>query len=98
MYILQAHSNDWKVGKFSHIDQPVLLEDRQKLVLKFREDFKLTFPIYIDDMDNTFNTRFGSWPHRSYIIDEKRNLVYVEKVIAVDFQTIITKLIEVLTS
>ena len=97
VYILQAHSNDWKVGKFSHIDQPIELVDRQKLALKFREDFKLSVPIYIDDMLNTFNTTFGAWPHRSYVIDQSRNLVYTEKVIAIDYKTITTKLIEFLT-
>lgn len=98
VYILQAHSNDWKVGKFSHIDQPTTLEDRYKLALKFKEDFQLTIPLYIDGMDNTFNSRFGAWPHRSYVINEKHELVYIEKVIAVDYKTITTKLIEFLTS
>lgn len=97
VYILQAHSNDWKVGKFSHIDQPVLLEDRRQLALKFIKDFNLTIPIYLDSMDNTFNERFGAWPHRSYVIDEKNNLIYIENVIAVDYKTITTKLIEFLT-
>lgn len=96
VYILQAHSNDWKVGKFSHIDQPIELKDRQKLAKQFKEDFKLSIPIYIDGMDNKFNTTFGAWPHRSYIIDCDRNLVYIEKVIAVDYKTITTKLIEFL--
>jgi hypothetical protein len=73
------------------------LEDRQKLAIKFRDDFKLTIPIYLDDMKDTFNTTFGSWPHRSYIIDSNRNLIYIEKVIDIDYKTITTKLIEFLT-
>ena len=97
VYILQAHSNDWKVGKFSHIDQPKTLDERHALALKFKEDYKLNVPIYIDDMLNAFNTTFGSWPHKSYIIDKKENtftLEYVEKIIAIDYKNITTKLIE----
>lgn len=104
VYILQAHSNDWKVGKFSHIDQPKTLLERHTLALKFKEDFKLSLPIYIDDMNNSFNTEFGAWPHKSYVIEPIKSsdqanykLTYVEKIIAVDYKTITTKLIEFLT-
>lgn len=97
VYILQAHSNDWKVGKFSHIDQPTTLEQRQQLALKFKDDFELTLPIYLDDMNNTFNQAFGCWPHRSFCIKyDKQNwyLEYKEKVIAVDYKSITDKLID----
>ena len=98
VYILQAHSNDWKIGEFSHIDQPKSLVERQKLALKFRDDFKLTLPIYLDDMNNTFNKTFGSWPHKSYIFSASpMRLEYIEKVIAVDYKTITDKLIEHIT-
>lgn len=107
VYILQAHSNDWKVGKFSHINQPLTIKDRQQLALKFKDDFKLTLPIYIDDMNNNFNSAFGSWPHRSYVITTEKKmfgfskpeyyLKYKEKVIAVEYKSITDKLIEVIS-
>lgn len=93
VYILQAHSNDCKVGKFSHINQPTQLVDLQKLAQKFISDYKIDVPVYLDSMDNSFNTAFAPWPHKSYIIDQGK-LIYVEKVIAVDYKTITTKLIE----
>jgi hypothetical protein len=111
VYILQAHSNDWKVGNFSHIDQPKTLVARQTLAQKFVEDFKLTMPIYIDDMDNSFNTAFGCWPHKSYVIEHTAEsgtccfsarsqfkLTYVEKIKAIDYKSVTTKLIEFLST
>jgi hypothetical protein len=98
IYILQAHSNDWRVGKFSHVDQPKTLIERQKAALKFIDDFKLTLPIYLDNMENSFNTAFGSWPHKSYIIDETAKLIYIEEIKAIDHKTVTTKLIEFLSN
>lgn len=48
-------------------------------------------------MNNSFNAAFGCWPHKSFVIYENK-LKYVEKIKAIDYKSITTKLLEFLSS
>jgi hypothetical protein len=77
VYILQAHSLDWPVGSFSHVKQPTQIEERKALADKFVQDMGLKMPLVMDNMQNEFNFRYMSWPHKMYLIIDGR-LVYKE--------------------
>lgn len=77
VYILQAHSKKWPVGSFSHVEQPDQLAGRAELAKKFQMEYKIKMPLVLDNMDNTFNTAFGAWPHKMFIIKNKK-IQYIE--------------------
>lgn len=44
--------------------------DRIACANKFIGEFNLDIPIYVDNMDDEFETKFSAWPFRFYMIKE----------------------------
>lgn len=79
VYINEAHAADiWNIGEsagtinYSHNS----IDDRIYCINKFIKTFDLTIPIYADNMENDFETKFASWPFR-YFISEGDKLIKV---------------------
>ncbi|CAF2513291.1 unnamed protein product [Rotaria sp. Silwood2] len=72
IYIAEAHSQDeWPVGQtISCLDQPRTLEQRLENARRFKINFNFEMPMLVDDMNNTFQNTYGSWPFRFYVIYE----------------------------
>ena len=71
IYINEAHAADvWNIGEsactinYKH----QTLEDRIKYAVKFKDEFDFRIPIYVDNMNNDFETIFSAWPFRYFII------------------------------
>lgn len=69
MYITEAHAADiWNIGEsagainYSHKN----INDRIGYIKKMQNEYNLTVPIYADNMDNEFETKFASWPFRYF--------------------------------
>lgn len=75
IYITEAHAMDvWPIGmsagtiNYSH----KTIEDRKMYAEKFIKTFNFKVPIFLDSMDNSFESEFASWPFRYYIIKDKK--------------------------
>lgn len=75
VYITEAHAADvWNIGEsagtlnYSHKK----LEDRVQCAEKFKKTFDITIPMYVDNMDNEFETKFASWPFRYFVTRGKK--------------------------
>lgn len=75
IYIAEAHSIDeWYIGESAGeiLNSHKTINDRQDCINKFIEKNDIKFPVYPDDMDDTFLTTFSSWPVRCYITLENK--------------------------
>lgn len=70
IYITEAHAADvWNIGEsagtinYSH----KTIEDRIGYINKMQKEYDLTIPIYADNMNNDFETKFASWPFRYFV-------------------------------
>jgi len=52
------------------VKQPKTLEERIQVAKNFVNDYGFQLPIFVDNMDNVFDERYGAWPERFYIFDE----------------------------
>jgi len=66
VYILEAHAKDeWPSGtKLSFMDQPKTIERRCELAKMVEQ--KMSLPVLVDSIDNSFETQFACWPFRFY--------------------------------
>lgn len=73
IYIQEAHTKDeWYIGESAGEiieEQHKTEEQRQNCVEYFRKKNNIQFPIFSDDMNNTFMNIFASWPVRCFITD-----------------------------
>lgn len=82
VYINEAHAHDvWPIGlsagtiNYSHKD----LDDRLKCAQKFKKEYDIQAPIYMDNMDNSVQNVLASWPFRYFLIkysEEKDAFVF----------------------
>ncbi len=75
IYISEAHAKDeWYIGESAGeiVESHKTLEDRVKCIEYFKNKNNVQFPIYPDDMNNTFMNTFASWPVRCFITTEKK--------------------------
>ena len=77
IYISEAHAADvWNIGlsagtiNYSH----KTIEDRLQCVNKFVNEFNIRIPVYADNMNDEFETKFAAWPIRYYIIENGKFL------------------------
>jgi len=77
VYILEAHAQDeWPIcsSRWCPSRNPVKYnqtktkEDRIAVAKDFIKEFNLTIPLILDNMDNSFEKTYSSWPVRIFII------------------------------
>ncbi len=70
IYISEAHATDeWYIGESAGeiVESHKTIEDRIKCIEYFKNKNNVQFPIYPDDINNTFMNIFASWPVRCFI-------------------------------
>jgi len=77
VYIAEAHSQDeWPMGDEILVDrQPVEIEERCQVACEFKRNTNYKMPMVVDTMDNHFDTLFGAWPVRFYVV-QNNTLVF----------------------
>lgn len=59
--------------------QPKTFEERKHIAGLMIEQFNLTIPTIIDDMENTVEACYAAWPERYYLIDQSGLVAYKGK-------------------
>jgi hypothetical protein len=75
VYITEAHATDvWNIGMSAGVlnESHKNLADRIKCATALKDSYSATYPIYVDNMNNDFETVFASWPARLFILRAKR--------------------------
>lgn len=81
IYTLEAHATDiWPIGRSAGVlnESHKTIEDRKQCAEKFIDTFDFKIPVYLDTMDNGFETEFSSWPFRYYIIKDGKFVMVAE--------------------
>lgn len=80
IYISEAHAmpkypNDrrvgvWPIGRsagtINYLHETII--DRSQCANKFKHEYNINFPIYLDNMNNDYETEYSCWPFRYHII------------------------------
>ena len=79
----QAHTTDgWKLGDIiSTRRQHQTLSERAEAANEFsikENNVGETIPIYLDQMDNAFNTAYSVWPERVVVVGDEDRLEYLQ--------------------
>jgi len=79
IYIEEAHAIDeWPIGSSAGVInfKHKKLADRKLCAERMIADYDFEIPVYIDSMENHFQTAYACWPFRCIIIDEKNTIQY----------------------
>ena len=69
VYCQEAHASDeWPIGSKYSIKQHVGLEDRFAATQLFIKEFDYKGDVFVDTMNNDFQTAYSSWPTKYYLI------------------------------
>ncbi len=73
VYIREAHAADeWVTpdnpGENISVLQPITQSDRDNAATQCGSRIEMSFPMVVDDMDDTANKLYGAWPERLYVI------------------------------
>ncbi len=73
VYILEAHfvENDmegWPIGTLYRYPQHKTIRERIDMATKFIEDYDFKVPMYVDTMQDSFNTKFNIWPDKCIVV------------------------------
>jgi len=69
VYLFEAHAtNEWPLGDAIKINRHETIADRIAAAKLLREKYNSECDIYVDDMNNTFNSAYCAWPERFYIL------------------------------
>lgn len=74
VYINEAHAMDeWPIRTKSQlcIKQHQTLQDRCVVAKSLIHDYSFEIPVYVDTMENLFQTTYAAWPLRAYIFQEQ---------------------------
>lgn len=77
VYITEAHSQDeWPMGDDVLVDrQPTEMLERCQVANEFQHNTNYMMPMVVDTMENHFDSLFGAWPVRFFIV-QNNTLVY----------------------
>jgi len=71
IYIAEAHSTKWKIGNAATAPPPHKdFDDRLDRAMKFAQDSKCPFPLYVDTWEDNYLLKTHAWPDRFYLIDK----------------------------
>jgi len=80
MYICEAHASDTWPMKFAvEWPQPQCLEKRIEYAetCSMSLELKPHLDLFVDGMENTFNSAFCSWPTNYYVVSSDAVLLYI---------------------
>lgn len=65
LYITEAHASDeWPIGSRYNYKQPQTVQERSEIARDFVRGFGVRLPVFVDDVDNAFETTYAAWPLR----------------------------------
>lgn len=84
VYITEAHASPkylgdrrrgvWPIGRsagtINYLHEHI--GDRANYAKKFKDEYNVSFPIYLDNMENEYETEYSCWPFRYHIIVDKK--------------------------
>jgi len=74
VYVMEAHATDqWPLGKISTIPQHKNFSDRVSAAKILQENFSFRPELYVDTMDNVFNSHYCAWPERGFVVMAKNS-------------------------
>ena len=81
VYIREAHTTDgWQVESNlkSQLEytQPQTIVERTEIAKACSVGLKISIPVLIDDMENTADFSFNSWPERLYVLGSHGEILY----------------------
>jgi len=81
VYIREAHASDeWQMLDNAHdsvsVVQPITQYDRNNVASECGSRMEISFPLVVDDMDDTVNKLYGAWPERLYVIAADGTVAY----------------------
>jgi len=62
--------DEWPLGKTVCIPKHKTIEDRIAVANTFVNDYKFNIPVFVDNMEDTFDFHYGAWPERYYMFDK----------------------------
>jgi hypothetical protein len=84
IYIREAHpSDEWWLDSNKQADvnfaQPTSFEERQELAQSCSVALGLSMPCVVDDMQNSTDEAYASWPERLFVVDANGRIAYAGK-------------------
>lgn len=77
IYIREAHPRDgFSFEPFSVIDDPKTIERRTQAAASWKKQFKIPYPVLVDDMLDKTSFEWGAWPVRLFVVNRKRKVFY----------------------
>lgn len=81
VYIREAHAADeWvtpdNTGAGISIPQPTTLGERQAVASQCGDAMNLSFPVVVDDVDDSVATAYAAWPDRLYVVGADGRIAY----------------------
>jgi hypothetical protein len=63
----------WPIGLSAGIinNKHICIEDRRECAIKFRDEYKTHFPIFLDNMNSDYENTYSCWPFRYHVIVKK---------------------------
>jgi len=78
VYLMEAHAADeWPLGTKVVTKQHKTNKERIEAALELQKKYKITFPLVVDDISNSFHNTYAAWPERYYIVDKTGKLAYI---------------------
>jgi hypothetical protein len=75
VYINEAHSERWPIGRESHPTVHQSFEDRVQRAQQFHAKESIPYPTFVDNWSNVFSDTFHSWPDRYVLSDVNKIIV-----------------------
>jgi hypothetical protein len=69
----------WPVGTKFRYPQTKTIADRLNMVNELKNQFNWEIPVYIDNLENTFNEHYSAWPDAAYVI-HNNDIIYKSNV------------------
>ncbi|KNC46227.1 iodothyronine deiodinase [Thecamonas trahens ATCC 50062] len=78
IYVEEAHALDeWPIsssryhptGEVVAVAQAKTVDDRAEAATHFADLYQLRLPVFLDTLDNEFQTTYGAWPLRFYVFE-----------------------------
>ena len=77
VYIREAHPTDSaRPARHIQIEQPKTFLRRQEVAITCSVDLNLTFPMLVDDLNDSVSRAFDAMPDRLYIIGQDGRIAY----------------------
>ena len=75
VYISEAHTKLWPLGRSDHPDPQVDLNDRLERANEFTEKNQIPYTVLVDTWEGDFEKIYQAWPDKYFLLDENQQIV-----------------------